>query len=350
MAFKNRPAAAVFAVILAMITGCGGLTAGKENIEAGMDAVEAQDYDLALTCFEKAREEGEDGRQLYRGMGIAYMGNGSYTEAERSFEKALSFSNGLVKKIDYDINYYLAMAQYKAGEIDEAIKTYDAILAMDEKSADGHYLRGRVRLLKNDREGAVEDYDRALEIKPSDYDLYINIFESLKAAGYDSDARSYLDRALERKDKMTEYQSGVFAYYMGKYDDARSLLESVRTKNDSEELILYLGKTYDALGDMNYASSLYTEYIGKNGPCASICNELGLVDIKKQEYSAALEMFEKGKELNDPAYTQSIMFNEIVAYEYLLDFKKAAVLMEEYLEKYPEDETAQREYIFLSTR
>ena len=47
---------------------------------------------------------------------------------------------------------------------------------------------------------------------------------------------------------------------------------------------------------------------------------------------------------------QSLMFNEVVAYEYLLDFKKAASLMKEYLDRYPDDEAAQREYIFLSTR
>lgn len=72
--------------------------------------------------------------------------------------------------------------------------------------------------------------------------------------------------------------------------------------------------------------------------------------LKQEEYMKALTAFENGKALNDPAYNQSLMFNEAVTYEYLLDFKKAAVLMKEYLEKYPDDEEAQREYIFLSTR
>ena len=43
-------------------------------------------------------------------------------------------------------------------------------------------------------------------------------------------------------------------------------------------------------------------------------------------------------------------YNEIVANEYMGDFKRAASLMEEYLRKYPDDTDASREYIFLSTR
>ena len=54
--------------------------------------------------------------------------------------------------------------------------------------------------------------------------------------------------------------------------------------------------------------------------------------------------------LQDTSMDQSLTYNEIVAYEYLGQFKKAAVLMESYLQKYPTDEDARREYIFLNTR
>jgi len=47
---------------------------------------------------------------------------------------------------------------------------------------------------------------------------------------------------------------------------------------------------------------------------------------------------------------QTLAFNEIIAYEYLGEYKKAAVLMEGYLSTYPDDEAAQREYGFLKTR
>ena len=47
---------------------------------------------------------------------------------------------------------------------------------------------------------------------------------------------------------------------------------------------------------------------------------------------------------------ESLSFNEIVAYEYLEDYQKAAVLLKAYLQNYPDDQTAIREQQFLSTR
>ena len=47
---------------------------------------------------------------------------------------------------------------------------------------------------------------------------------------------------------------------------------------------------------------------------------------------------------------QILEFNQIVALEYLGEFKKASVLMDAYVARYPWDTDAQREYTFLKTR
>ena len=336
--------------ISALLTGCNLKGGTKSNLDLGMDAIEAQEYSEALTCLERALANGEDVRLVYRGMGIAHMGLAQYDDAIDDFAKSLKGSNGIIKKVDYDINYYLAMAQYKSGDLSAALDTYNAILALDDKQDKAHYLRGRIELLKNDKDAAISDFDRALELKSADYDLYINIYEALDAAGLKDKGEEYINMALQKNGKMTEYQSGLFSYYLGNYDDARRSLEAAREGDESEHLILYLGRSYEALGDLNYAANLYKEYIEKNPDSASIYNEEGLMYLKQEEYMKALTAFENGKALNDPSYNQSLMFNEAVTYEYLLDFKKAGVLMKEYLDKYPDDEEAQREYIFLSTR
>ena len=63
-----------------------------------------------------------------------------------------------------------------------------------------------------------------------------------------------------------------------------------------------------------------------------------------------MESFQAGLEVNDPSTTQNLLFNQIVAYEYLADFNKAKELIEEYVKLYPDDAAAQREQIFLSSR
>ena len=47
---------------------------------------------------------------------------------------------------------------------------------------------------------------------------------------------------------------------------------------------------------------------------------------------------------------QSLLFNEIVAYEKKLDFQTALQKAQEYLELYPEDKTVKKELAFLKTR
>ena len=70
----------------------------------------------------------------------------------------------------------------------------------------------------------------------------------------------------------------------------------------------------------------------------------------KNDYEAALAAFQSGMAIENSGLTQTLMYNEIVAYEYLGDFDKAKVLMRTYISSYPDDETAKRENDFLSTR
>ena len=48
--------------------------------------------------------------------------------------------------------------------------------------------------------------------------------------------------------------------------------------------------------------------------------------------------------------TQILKYNQICAYEQATNFDKAKTLLDDYLAAYPDDEAAQREAVFLSTR
>lgn len=95
---------------------------------------------------------------------------------------------------------------------------------------------------------------------------------------------------------------------------------------------------------------MYNNYLSKQGPNAEIYNELGLCEMAKKEYQNALVAFQAGKQIEGNSLMQTLCFNEIVAYEYLEDYQQAEVLMNAYLQNYPDDQTAIREQQFLSTR
>lgn len=79
---------------------------------------------------------------------------------------------------------------------------------------------------------------------------------------------------------------------------------------------------------------------------------MGLTEYDQavQYFTEALEAFQAGKQIEGNSLMQTLSFNEIVAYEYLQDYQKAAVLLKAYLQNYPDDQTAIREQQFLSTR
>lgn len=331
-----------------MLAGCGN--GGKHaSVDEGMAAVEALDYDGALQCFEKAMADGEDLRLLYRGQGLAYMGMTQYESAIEAFEKALRSGNGRVDEIDYDINYYLATAYYKQGDPAKSIEAYDAIIAMEPKDKLAYYLRGSVRIA-DDFEKAKADFEKAISLAKEDYDLLINIYLVLEQYGYKEMGQEYLQAAIGSDSKsMTDYQRGRMYYYLKDYDNARNYLEKAR-KNEGYEAVLLLGQTYEELGDYNYAISVYNSFIESDQTQAKVYNRLGLCKMELNAYEEALSAFQAGMNIENNDMMQTLKFNEIITYEKIGEFKKASVLMENYLSSYPDDQAAQREYIFLKTR
>lgn len=148
---------------------------------------------------------------------------------------------------------------------------------------------------------------------------------------------------------MDNYVVGRIYFYLEDYQKACMALEEAKEKGSADSY-LYLGRAYEATGDYNYASSVYNSYLGKYEGNAEMYNQLGLCEMAKGEYQKALEAFQAGMQLENSGMIQSLAFNEIVAYEHLGEFEKAYVLMGSYLNSYPDDEQARREYDFLSTR
>lgn len=332
-----------------LLTGCGD--SGEESYtKQGMTEIQALNYDEALSLFTTAEENGEEKRLLYRGMGMAYMGKTDYASAITYLEAALKLSNGRVEDMDFDINYYLATAYFKNGQPQEAIASYNAILALRPKEMDAYYLRGCVELSQNDYESAQKDFDAAIALEPKNYDQIIRIYMVLEEYGYKEVGREYLQNAMMENEKsISDYDMGRICYYMGDYENARNFRTNLKTATDYGAA-LYLGRTYEELGDYNYAATIYADYTQYDQTKAEIYNQLGLCRMKMGEHDLALAAFQAAMKIEDNGMMQTLKFNEIVTYEYMGEYKTAAALMNSYLKSYPDDEKAKREYEFLQTR
>ncbi|MCI9463459.1 MAG: tetratricopeptide repeat protein [Lachnospiraceae bacterium] len=346
---KKKTVLIIGITIMLLCVGCGAQEK-TDNVSAGMEAVRNLEYETALGYFQTALGEKEDERQICRGMGLAYMGLSRYEEAISFFERALLLSDGTVRDIDFDINYYLATAYFRNGQTEDAVRAYDAILALRPKEKDAYYLRGCVKLYSGDFEGAKQDFDNTMSGDAKNYDRLIQIYEVLVDNGYKEAGKEYLLQVISDNEKsISDYDLGRIYYYLEDYENAKDCLLRVKI-TDNYEVSLYLGRTYEALGDYNYASSIYGDYTLNDQSKAEIYNQLGLCRMQMGEYELALMAFQSGMAIEGNEMMQTLKFNEIVAYEYMGDYTTAAVLMSDYLKTYPDDTAAQRENQFLKTR
>ena len=334
-----------------MLTACSlSSDTGSSDAAQAFTLLQSGSYSEAAAAYGEIISSGKDTEANYRYLGIAYMGAGDYESAAAALESALDKAGILPSDMEYDINYYLASCYYRLGRYEDALEVYDAIVTLRPGAADAYQLRGAVRLQLGDEEGMLEDFSKAMELDPTDYDRLISIYEVLSGSGYGDEGLLLLNDALEQyADSMSSYDLGRVSYYAGEYESARIALEQLDSTSDPA-VALMLGRTYEALGDYNYAASIYENYLAADASDASVYNQLGICCLKMDDYEGALEAFQSGKAIGDTSALQSLSFNEIVAYEYLEEFETAAELMEAYIAAYPGDASAKREYIFLSTR
>lgn len=341
---------ACLAVCLAALAAAGCGNAVGENTAQGMKQIGEMDYEGALASFEAAALNKEDMQMVYRGQGIACIGMTDYENAAAYLEKALALSDARIDQMDFDINYYLATAYYRGGQIDRAVAVYQAITDLRPKEKDAWYLKGTLELEQGKVDAAREDFEQAVSADKSDYDMLINIFISCRKYGHEELGAGYLQTVLgDESLKLSDYDKGRMSFYLGDYETARLCLEKVKDARGADAVTL-LGQSYENLGDYNYAASVYSTWLETRQQDAEIYNQLGLCKLTVGEYEAALQAFQAGLAMEGNNVMQSLRFNEIVAYEYLGRFDEAKVAMQQYLSLYPDDEKAQRENVFLQTR
>ncbi len=346
---RNRIAGVVCACFAAAMTaGCASVE--NENIIQGIQQIQQMDYEGALASFETAVVNDEDRQMIYRGRGLACMGQTDYENAITNLKAALALSGPVPDDLDYDINYYLATAYYRNGQLAEAVEVYDAITALRPQEKDAWFLKGTIELEQEKPEQAKADFDRAVAVDRTDFDQYVNIYQSCSRFGQEEMGKAYLEAVLADESlRLSDYDKGRMYFYLEDYEQARLALESAKDSAGAQATSL-LGQTYERLGDYNYAASVYNNYLETKQPDAGIYNQLGICKMKAGDYEAALSAFQSGLAIDGNNVMQSLQFNQIVAYEHLGQFDNAKAAMRQYLSLYPDDEKAQRENEFLQTR
>ncbi len=149
--------------------------------DASEASMEAADLKILL-------EDDKAAAYVYRGL--VNMERENFYSAVSDFETALEAEPELTEAL-----FDLAIAQENLNKPDAAIKTYDALLAVDDKFVDAWHNRGRLKLAKNDYKGAIKDFETALKIETINPDAYNDMAVAcFRQKKYD-DAWKYMELA-----------------------------------------------------------------------------------------------------------------------------------------------------------
>lgn len=305
---------------------------------------------VLMLAFCTGCSEREENQLTYRQKGISLMENGKYEDALVEFQNALDLSLGEIEEEEIDICFYKAESLYMIGDVEGALKTYSAILAVEEEPK-AYFLRGNLYYSLGNEEEALKDYAAAIEHAPKEYELYIGVYEALTAHGKEAEAQDYLKKALENKgnsacDKM---QKGRIHFLLGETDKAIALLEEA-IKGKETEAYFYLAQVQEALGNTQAAEENMTAYVESGKVDSYNLFRVANTQLGKGNYTMAIQCLNQALTLETVPNKQMILKTLIIAHEQNRDFDTAKELMAEYIEAYPDDAEAMREYTFLETR
>ena len=392
---KKRTSAfykAVSLIFIAIIIVIGGIFirnfgAGSKAFRQGMETYENGDYARAVNCFKQATQHDgnnmtymtqlgmaqiknaaydeaietftamknkahsdTDRQSALRGIGIAYLYKGNYSNAVSALSDAMSYAGKKYTDQEIDILFYLAEAQDKNGDPVEAVLTYTKILNQ-KSSANGYMLRGGAYQKVGDNTNAEADLYKAIELSGKEYKVYMMLYQVLTAEGKSKEAEDVLEEAATLPAKTSEDYSnrGLIYMYMKEYEQADADFEKAI---EMQYMPAYFGKACLLMAQGNYEDAVesfktYFEQVQDN---ALAYNQYGVCLMGLGKYEDAADAFSKGLALNDRTVDQELMFNEFTAYERMGQWAEAYTKVMAYVEKYPDDEQAKQELTFIESR
>lgn len=178
--------------------------------------------------------------------GIAYLDQGNYDAAIKSFDEILVLNKGKIGSLEISVLQYRAEAEYKQGDYQAALQTSETLIKADGEKESYLKLRGRCQL-------ALGDYENALQYQP------------LAALAYNYMAAKAINE--------------------GRYEEALDLIEKGMAEGDSDvaaDLAFNQAAAYDKMGNFEKALELFETYVQTYGPDENAEREITFLKSRQE--------------------------------------------------------------------
>ena len=226
---------------------------------------------------------------------------------------------------------YRGLSAEDKGELDKAIQNYDKAIELKPDFFIIYNNRGIAYSKKGDFDKAIQDFTTAIEIKPDYAEAYNNRGNAYvgkrdfdKAIqNYDKAIQNY-DKAVEIKPRLAEAYSNRGVAYHEKHDSDKAIQDfttAIEIKPDYAEAYNNRGFAYSEKRDFDKAIQNYGKAIEIKPDYAEAYNNRGIVYRRKGDFDKAIQNYDKAIELK-PDYAEAYN-NRGFAYRRKGDFDKA---------------------------
>lgn len=262
----------------------------------------------------------------------------------------------------YQPTYLATIDSAQMAKVDRGIRHFEAANAWGLfDTATNHYRLGWLYLCKNERDRAVEQVRRAVELAGDRPLFWKELAKFETAAGNDSEARAAYEQAMaleteeyealarktgiERSADSAEIWAdwGTFLASRGERKAAESALaEAVAFDPSSAQAVMALARFREGIGDGDGARNAYVEAIERVGPAGELVDGVFSIRGAPQDYAAAAKQFER----LTVKYPKTVLLKHCLASAYMQsgNIDGAVKLYSEIVKVNPDDIHARFDY------
>lgn len=245
----------------------------------GMIYTNIEEYDKAISVYEKAIEKCPNDINLYEKRAELYYRLGDYDLSDKDYDKIIKLDEGY-------ITAYMGIGRNKSeqGLYDDAIKTFDYVIKLANDYSSAYSFRAECQIKKHNYNLAIDDILKALSIDGDDKAFYLMV-ELAQKNNSELLTKLKIKQVKEPNEPYWPYCIGVVYENLEKYDQA--IIYYSKSLEIERDPIIYnrLSECYYSLGNFTKSlelidNALETDSLNNNYlfTKSDILYELGKVD------------------------------------------------------------------------
>lgn len=283
----------------------------------------------AEEVFQKARASNPGWKDPLRGLANFYLAQGKPEQAVQMLRSALE-----VDPQDRDVSIRLAELYLNLKRNTEAEGIVDTLLAQDTNGWEGHYLKGRLLLAKDERNLALEKFERSIQLNPRGIPAYIHKASVHLGRLEFARARDSLNEALRYDRTHFGARAGLAKIlalggsWQGALEQADAVLQ--HRPNNADALIAR-ASALQGLERFDESVETFQKLLELRPESASFLQQLGAAELRRGNKSAALGYFSRALEL-EPDFEEA-MNNIIFLYVKDKEYEGALAQVDQFMKK-----------------